>query len=140
MNSFNSILPNMRWLCLPSEVNGEDWWELGQALDDRLSELGMDLAEESVYLLYRSGSPCLVARSVIGPIREMALPLQRIDWKSAPVHRKTLTGQYWDELFREVMSEGQSIGREGDALFFMLCLRRRLSPELTLSVEVIFSE
>lgn len=146
----NSFLPNMRWLCLPSENLGADWFDRSQEIDQLLSDLGMDLAEETTFLLFSKGpedvlegkGQCLVARSVIGAVREVQAPLALLDWTAAPVWQKPLQGKTLSEL----LSESQEFVREvGDqrklAPDFILSIRRRLlGPELNIMVESLFHE
>lgn len=146
----NSLLANMRWLCLPSENLGQDWLVKSQELDASLALEGMDLAEETVYLLF-SNAPseildgngqCLVARSVIGPKKNMEEPLRLIDWKAAPVWQETLQGETLAELLESAAVKREKAQKAGRALArpFSLCVRRRLVPGLVLSTEVIFHE
>ncbi len=129
-----STLPNARWLCLPSDLAGEDWMEKCQELDEALGPQGLELAEESVVLRYE-GVHCQVCRPVIGPKRPVSSPFQLIDWKAAPVQRKLLTGQKWEEIFTQVQEHSR-----GKTPSFMLYLRRRRVPELILEIEALFYE
>lgn len=146
----NSLLPNLRWLAIPSENLGQDWMNQSLFLDQQLEELGMDLAEEAVYLIY-SGTPedvlegngqCLIARSVIGPKRQVEGPLKLIDWKASPVWRQKVPGTSLVEMLESVqdMYFKAAIGPKGFAKAFTLCVKRELQPELRLSVETIFHE
>ena len=45
-----SLLPNCRFLGLESEALGRDWFEKSVFIDAHLDELGMELAEETVFL------------------------------------------------------------------------------------------
>jgi hypothetical protein len=148
--SLNSLLANMRLLCLPSENLGQDWFEKGQQIDSVLTDQGMDLSEESVYLLY-SDSPsevldgngqCLVARPVIGPKKSFEEPLKLIDWKAAPVWLESLQGHTWVEIL-ESTEEARAKAVKGGRDFakpFILRVRRSLKTELILTVEGIFHE
>lgn len=146
----NSLLPNQRWLGIPSENQGQDWFEKSTFLDQKLEGFGMDLAEESVYLIF-SDSPdevldgnaqCLVARSVIGPMREVDAPMKLVDWKAAPVWREAISGVGLVDLLEEAQELyfKAKAGPKTLAPDFVLCVRRELSPELKVSVEVIFHE
>jgi hypothetical protein len=146
----NSLLPNQRWLSVPSENLGQDWYEKSLFLDQKLEGLGMDLAEESVYLLF-SGTPdevlegnaqCLVARSVIGPKRDVTAPISLVDWKAAPVWRETIVGEGLVDLLegaQELYFKAKA-GAKPLAKDFALCVKRELTPELRVRIDVIFHE
>ena len=146
----NSFLPNMRWLCLPSENLGADWFDKSQEIDQFLSELGMDLAEEATFLLFSNGpeallegrGQCLVARPVIGPLKKVDPPLALLDWSAASVWQNPLQGKSLPELLKESEEVLKGIeGREKLAQDFILCIRRRLlGPELNIMVESLFHE
>lgn len=143
-----SLLPNCRFLSLESDHLGKDWVEKTQEIDAQLDNLGMDLAEESVYLLFDRApgavmageALCQVARSVIGPKKDLSGPLHMNDWVQAPVHRKALRGPDWTQLLQECYSEWESLQRQGQKIAspFMIVAKRRLNPELSLSLEVLF--
>lgn len=146
----NGLLANLRLLCLPSENLGQDWFEKSAVIDSILQTEGMDLSEESTFI-YFSDEPseilegngqCLIARPVIGPKKEMSAPFKLTDWKAAPVWRETLQGETLTELLES--AEGVRLkahkGPRSFAKPFYLCVRRKLSPELILSVEGIFYE
>lgn len=146
----NSILPNMRLLGLFSENRGADWSSLVLEIDDVLSGMGMDLAEEKVYFLF-DRSPgailnhegqTLVARSVVGPKKQVEAPLQLVDWVSAPVHRKTLQGKTWESVLQEAYKEWENLQQlnQKTSRSFILCLNRMVLDALVLEIEVIFSE
>ena len=139
----NSLLANLRWLCLPSENLGADWFDRGRQIDSCLEAEGFDLSEESVYLLF-SASPekilegegqCLVARPVIGPLKEVKTPFKLIDWKAAPVWRQTLQGGTLEEIL--ISAAGT---KKNAVKGFYLRVKRELQDELKLSVEGIFHE
>jgi hypothetical protein len=146
----NSILPNQRWLTLPSKSLGEDWWDKCLEIDEVLPRYGLDLADESVYFLYdRSPGPvlnregeCLVARSVIGPKKEWEKPFKLIDWVSAPVYRKVLRSETWDQILEEAYLEWENLQQMNIKVSrsFILCLKRQIEGALKLHIEVIFSE
>ncbi len=140
----------MRWICLPSENLGADWFDKSQEIDQFLSELGMDLAEEATFLLF-SNDPsavlegkgqCLVARPVIGPLKEVEAPLALLDWTAAPVWQTYLQGKTLPELLHESEKALEEAGnKENMASDFILCIRRRLlGPELNVVVESLFHE
>lgn len=146
----NSLLANMRWLCLPSENLGADWFQKSSQIDSCLEAEGFDLSEESVYLLY-SESPenvlkgegqCLIARPVIGPLKEVKAPFKLIDWKAAPVWQEKLPGATLEEILNHARSAKQNAVKGSDEFqnSFYLCVRRSLKGELNLSVEGIFHE
>jgi hypothetical protein len=151
-----TLLPNARFLALDSENLGQDWAQKAQEIDRSLSGLSMDLAEESVFLLF-DGAPgsivdgaghCLIARSVIGPKRNMEGPLKLQDWVQAPVWRKLVSrapAMNWGELLDECYQEWENLQRQGHSLKapFMLVIKRRMEPqknELQLTVELLFCE
>lgn len=140
----------MRWLCLPSENLGADWFDKSQKIDQHLSELGMDLAEEATFLLLSNGpsdilegrGQCLVARSVIGPLKEVESPLILLDWSAAPVWQTLLEGETLPELLEKSQEALREAGDQGKwAQDFILCIRRKLlGPELNIVVESLFHE
>lgn len=146
----NSILPNMRLLCLPSESLGQDWVEKSDHLDSLLLDLGMDLAEEVTYFLFsltpkealEGEGVALIARSVIGPKKNVDAPLRLIDWVAAPVWRETVQG----ESLAEILSEAEKLRLKAEkgprplGKSFFLSIRRRLKPKLEIQMEVLFYE
>lgn len=139
----NSLLANLRWLCLPSENLGADWFDISRRIDSCLEADGFDLSEESVYLLF-STSPekieageghCLVARPVIGPLKDVKAPFRIIDWKAAPVLEKRLSG----ETLPEILASAEDYGKKADKGFFIR-VKRSLGDELKLVVDGIFHE
>lgn len=148
--NLNSLLPNLRWLCLSSESFGQDWYEKSQLIDKRIQEEGLDLSEEVTYLLY-SDSPedvlnglgqCLVARPVIGPKKKFEAPFELIDWKALPVFRAKLSGDTLKEVL-EMAQMARNSAQKGSKAFaqdFIVALDRKLKGELILSVEGIFHE
>ena len=145
-----SLLPNCRFLTLASTDQGRDWTLRSREIDDQLDHLGMDLAEESVYLLFDRApgaviageANCLVARSIIGPKKGLEGPLKLFDWVQAPVHRKLIRASDWDQVLEECYQEWENLHREAQKLAapFMIVAKRRLIPELALSLEVLFPE
>ncbi len=146
----NALLPNLRWLAIHSLELGQDWYQKSLELDQELEGLGMDLAEEAVYLIYsenpdqvlEGGGLCLVARSVIGPRREVSQPLSLLDWKATPVWREKLSDNALAEMLERaaVLHLETFEGAQRAARGFILSVRRELHPELSLSCEVIFHE
>jgi len=144
----NSFLPNCRFLSVESDLLGKDWSEKSQLIDDQLDDLAMDLAEESVYLLFdrapgsvQAGEAvCRVARSVVGPKKELQGNLTMSDWVQAPVHRKALKSSIWEDILQECYAEWESLQRQGQTVTapYMIVAKRRLAPELSLSLEVLF--
>lgn len=110
----------------------------------------MDLAEEAIYLLFSEAPEdilegkglCLVARSVIGPKKNVQPPLKLIDWVAAPVWRKEVLGTSWDEILEKALEHRLMAQKESKTLAksFGLCVRRKLTPELVLEVDVLFNE
>ena len=145
-----SLLPNCRFLGLTSAELGRDWLELSRKIDGQLDDLGMDLAEESVYLHFDTApggvlaeeGVCEVARSVIGPRRNLEGPLRLFDWVQAPVYKKSLLSNDWDLVLEECYQEWENLQRAGHKLVgpFIIVAKRRLNPELILSLEALFRE
>lgn len=144
----NSLLPNLRWLSLQSENSGHDWLEKSQMIDSVLGEQGMDLSEESVYLLY-SDSPekilsgageCLISRAVIGPKKTVEGPFLLKDWTAAPVWEKKLSAQKLEDLLEEAVRFRQSFVQNGEELAsgFILVVKRRHLGDLKISIEVMY--
>lgn len=144
-----TLLPNSRLLSIKSLESGRDWPVLSRLIDDQLDSLGMDLAEESVYLLFDSApgsalkhlANCEVARSVIGPKKKLEGPLRLNDWVQASVYKKELnSASDWDEVLEECYREWENLQRQGQNLSapFIIVAKRRLNPELILSLEVLF--
>jgi len=146
----NSHLANIRWLAIPSDGSGQDWFEKSILLDQTLESYGLDLAEEAVYLLYsdtpeeilEGNGQCLVARSVVGPKREVEPPLNLVDWKALPVWREKVKGDSLVDLLEEAQDARlkASEGPKPFAKSFMLVVKRRLDGEIKLEVETIFHE
>lgn len=148
--NLNSLLPNLRWLCLPSDSFGDDWYEKSLSIDQLIQDEGLDLSEEVVYLLF-SDTPadvlqglgqCLVARPVIGPKKKFNPPFELIDWKALPVYRSRVSGDSLKEILESAeMARNTAVkGAKPFARDFVLTLNRKLKEELILSVEVIFHE
>lgn len=146
----NSLMPNMRWLCLISENLGADWYEKCISIDNRLEHEGLDLTEDSVYLLY-SDSPekvleghaqCMIARSVVGPKKTLTAPFVLVDWKSAPVWKFSLQGETLTEILKAAADLRKNLEKEQRIIArpFSLAIRRELSPVFKISVESIFHE
>lgn len=134
-----TILPNARWLTLPSLHEGRDWAELAQKIDEELPALGMELAEESIFLLFERGE-CLVARPVTGPKKNLPGPIKLRDWTQSPVLKKVLQSYRWEDILAEVRSSWTALGRPGPPEKFMLLIKRRLIPDLKLTVELLIGE
>lgn len=143
-------IPNLRLLSLPSATQGEDWIKTSQLLDNELEALNFDLESESVYLLF-SHSPtetlegvgsCLVARPVIGPSKDVSLPLKLHDYPTQTVWKTELKGTSLVEVLEEAEEAWTKARFKGKILKeeFILRISRRLSPKLELSLEAIFLE
>ena len=143
-----SLLPNCRFLSLASESQGKDWMEKSELIDGQLDNLAMDLAEESVYLIFDRApgaviadeAHCLIARSVIGPKKNLEGAWRMTDWVQASVHRSPLQASEWSDVLQECYIEWESLQRQGQKIgpSFMIVAKRRLVPELNLKLEVIF--
>jgi hypothetical protein len=143
-----TLLPNTRWLSLTSENLGQDWMAKISEIDQKLEYLGMDLAEESIFLIFDSApgsvkageGRCEVARPVIGPKKAVPTPLKLWDWTQGGVYRLKLQGKSWEMLLEEAYLEWENLQRQGFpvATSFMLLLKRRIDGALSLEVEVLF--
>lgn len=144
------MLANMRLLGLKSMALGEDWRTQVREIDELIVHEGLDLAEESIFLTYshppgrvmaQEGS-CFIGRSVIGPRKEFPAPFQILDWKAGPVYLYPLQGEEWEEIWAECLLHWEELQRENRSMApnFTLKLMRRLEPDLTLSMAVIFHE
>lgn len=137
-----SFLPNMRLLTIPSGEGGADWSARSVELDQKLEGLGLDLSEESVYLIFSGSGACLIARPVIGPKREPGSGMGLVDWKASSVFRTGLSGT----TMREILEEASVVRGEAEKAFkklsdsFFIVIQRRLSPKLEVKVEAIFHE
>ncbi len=141
---------NQRLLCLPSEGRGEDWLARSQKIDEALAAAGLELAEESIYLLYShpplaaldGQGTCLVARPFIGPKKSFEGELTLLDWVAAPVYREGLKALTLEELLLEANGYLEKAQRALPRVkkAFTLCIRRRLLPSLFIQTEVIFNE
>ncbi|HXH30577.1 MAG TPA: hypothetical protein VNJ01_07175 [Bacteriovoracaceae bacterium] len=145
-----SILPNMRWICLPSPSLGEDWKGLSNIIDAAVDANGFELSEESVYLRF-SHTPegvleglgeCLVARPVIGPKKRFEGHLTLQDWAAKPVWRESVQGKTLTDLLEEAFLARKKAQQSLPNLKepFTLCVHRRLIPELLIQTEVFFNE
>ena len=145
-----ALLPNIRWLLLPSEEKGEDWENKVLMIDNALEPLGYELAEESVYLIYSHSASqtldgrgqCFIGRPVIGPKKDLEGPFVLRDWIAATVWKETLSGRTLEELLHGISSvvQGLNSQKKQQEEGFIICLRRKLEPRLTISIEAIFPE
>jgi hypothetical protein len=149
-----TILPNARFITLPSENSGRDWFEKSRQIDRQLAELSLDLAEETVYLLFdrspgsilHGSGNCLVARSVIGPKRQLEGELGLQDWVQAPVHQYALKQiHHWEALLEECYQEWENLHRQALKLQapFILAFKRQTEGQdgpLRLTAELLFWE
>lgn len=135
---------------MPSEGLGEDWSLKVRELDQLILQEGLDLAEESIFLTYDrapgsvqdSVGNCIIGRSVIGPKKDYPQPFRVQDWNSASVYLFDLKGEDWQSLWSECLSRWEDLHRANINISpsFMLKLKRRLDPSLTLSCSVFFYE
>lgn len=133
----------MRWLCLPSENGGQDWFSKSREIDQAGAVQGLELDSEQTFLLYSEGSEhCLIARPVIGPKLTVAAPFMLIDWKAAPIWEEKLQGETLEDFLAQIpdLREKASKGPKPLSKSFTLRVTRELLPELKLSVEAIFHE
>lgn len=97
-------------------------------IDESLEQSAFELAEEGVYLIF-DGSHCLVARSVVGPLKEVPGALKLLDMHSGPAYETTLSTESWNEISEIVESREKSP--------FMIKLDRKLSEKLELKVSLV---
>lgn len=145
----NSFLPNCRFITIPSESLGRDWYEKSQELDEWIQREGMDLAQESVYLLFskepsdilEGDGSCRIARSVIGPKKNLEAPLKLTDWVAGPVFRMELSGNTWEEML-EAAEDLRLKALQDTQLSssFMVCFERRLDKGLMMKKEILFNQ
>jgi hypothetical protein len=128
-----TVLPNMRLLGTTSEHEGRDWDQLVRKIDYLAEAQNFDLAEETVVIEFRDGH-AFVFRPVIGGIRELSAPWLLVDRMAGQTDVQLLNENDWDEVLEKVETL-----RPENAEGFTLLLKRRMAPELKLSVEVFFS-
>jgi hypothetical protein len=134
----NSLLPNMRLIGLNSTHEGQDFLELTQKIDATLEQLGHDLAEEAVYIFYYPKGESCVARSTIGPLKELTLPFKSWDWVSAPVERATLKATTWTEAEAELETLKKNFAKARGSILRLV--RREEKGRLSLIIEGIIHE
>lgn len=140
----------MRWLALPSVGSGEDWEEQVLKLDRSLESLGYELAEETVFLLFSHSAydilqgigQCLVARPVIGPKKGHAGPFLLKDWTAKEVWKSSVRGATLEDFLSLVVAIEQNVRSQEKQLErgFILCLKRSLGIDFSVTVEAIFPE
>ena len=145
-----TFLPNLRLITIPSDGMGEDWFKKSIALDGELSNLSLDIAEETVFLLF-SNSPsdalenfgrCLIARSVIGPKSDIARPYALLDYMSQKVWSVELSGPTFTNVLEQAEEAWTKASVTGKILKeeFILKVSRQIKPNLEVKVEAIFHE
>ncbi len=145
-----SILPNARFISLPSSQIGRDWYEVTLKLDSVLEELGLELLEEVVYLHYGSApgmviegsAECRIARSVIGPLKKLEGDYKITDWTQGLVYKIPLSANSWDDLLAQCYKAWENLVRMAikPTSQFTISLKRELKDTLQHKVEVIFYE
>jgi len=143
------VLGNMRLLGLPSELMGKDWSELTIKIDEMTQQLGMELFEQSIYLIFDSSpgavleglGTCFVARSVIGPKKSVNAPYVMADLEALSVYQHDLQGKDWSDVLKEAYIFWESLQRQTIKLDrqFILALHRRDKDGLSLESEVLFA-
>lgn len=145
-----NLLPNMRLLGISSENEGMDWFEKQQLIDQKIEASDWELTEEVSYLFF-SHTPqdilegrgeCFVARPVTGPKREVAAPWILKDWTAAPVWQHEIQGQTLLEMLNAAQKARTLAQKELKKMQepFILCVRRKLIPELVIETLVLFNE
>lgn len=145
-----NLQPNIRLLGHLSDAIGKDWNDKVRVVDSGLSDLGMELSEEVIYLLF-SNTPheildgmgeCIVARPVIGAKKQVPHPLVLIDVQAREVWQESVMGETLEDLLQQA-ELARSHGQKQFKTFarsFMLTIRRRLVPQLIVECEVLFNE
>lgn len=144
----HDILSNQRFLTVASDSLGRDWFDKSQQLDQQLEALGLELSEESVYLIF-DRSPgailalegqCLIARPVIGPKKELSSPFAMHDWAQASVWRYQAKLTQWSDLLNGAYNSWEELQRLNSKLrpSFMVAVKRTLKDKLELNGEVLF--
>jgi len=131
-------LPNLRLLGLESSEWGRDWEVLVQEIDQKIDDYAFELASQDIYIEFTHWpalSKVMVYRSVIGPLKEVDLPLVLTDWESFPVNRFDLKADSWTELFEEISQIRQD---QEQATDFIIVFSRRLNKELSFYKKVLF--
>lgn len=145
-----TFLPNLRLLTIPSDGMGEDWFQKSLALDAELSNLSLDIAEESVFILF-SNSPsdvlenigrCLIARPVIGSKSDLVGPYGLQDYVSQKVWATELSGSTFTNVLEQAEEAWTKASFKGKILKdeFILKVRRQIKPNLAVTLEAIFHE
>ncbi len=145
-----SILPNARFISLPSTQLGKDWFELTLKLDSTLEALGLELSEEVTYLHFSvapglildGAGECRVARSIIGPHKNLNGESKISDWQQGFVYRFQLNAQSWDELFVQCYEAWEKLARNNLKMSssFTVVVKREIQEKLFLTSEAIFYE
>ena len=142
------ILPNARFISLPSAQLGQDWFEVCLKLDSALEALNLELSEEAIYLHYslapalvlEGRGECRVARSVTGPLKNLDGDFKLTDWNQGFVFKFSFSLNSWESLLSQCYSSWEHLIRENHKIksAFTVSLRRGLKDSLSNSIEVIF--
>jgi len=145
-----SILPNTRFISLPSAQLGKDWFELTLKLDSTLEALGLELSEEVTYLHFSvapglildGAGECRIARSVVGPQKSLNGEFKISDWQQGFVYRFQLNAQSWDEVFAQCYEAWEKLARNNHktSSSFTIVVKREIQEKLFLTLEAIFYE
>ncbi len=145
-----AILPNARFISLPSAQLGKDWFELTLKLDSTLEDLGFELSEEATYLHFSvapgvildGAGECRVARSIIGPHKSLNGEFKISDWQQGFVYRFKLSVQSWDEMFTQCYAAWEKLVRNNLKIrsSFTVVVKREIQEKLFLTSEAIFYE
>jgi hypothetical protein len=142
------LLPNLRFLSLPSGKSGQDWSELAHRIDNFALENGYELSEESVFLTFDripaalavGEGNCSVSRPVIGPLKELPGEFWLEDWTQKNVFQMEVEKDSWQELWDKAQEGWEELQRNGEKLgtSFLVRLSRRLGPDLTLKMHIYY--
>lgn len=143
-----TILPNLRFISLASDILGKDWAELAQRIDQYALEQGYELSEESVFLNYdripaaleEGEGHCTVSRAVIGPQKEHSGEFKLEDWTQKSVFEIEVNKDSWQDLWDKAQDGWEELQRNGEKLSssFLVRLSRRLNPDLTLETHIYY--
>lgn len=143
-----TLLPNLRFLSLPSETLGKDWAALSHRIDEFALEHGYELSEESVFLRFNripaaleaGEGHCSVSRAVIGPLKELPGEFEIQDWTQKTVYEIETQTDSWQELWDKAQSAWEELQRSGEKVesSFLVRLSRRLEPNLTLKMHIYY--
>lgn len=142
------LLPNARFISLPSYQLGNDWFELSLKLDAALEALHLELSEETIFLHYsvapglvlEGKGECRVARSVTGPFKNLDGDFKLTDWTQGLVFKFSISTNSWETLLSQCYTLWEDLVRETKEIksAFSISFKRELKDGLSNGTEVIF--